>query len=466
MRRRAWLWGLAVYLILRWMLLAHPGYIYDTQAYKRWAVNAAHHGVSQVYRMSDMDYPPLYAYVLAPLGKIYLWITPDISDGVKDTPLLTALIKLPPLIFDLAIALLLFLLARGMTGRPGRGIMHRLGRRWPGIRTEESATRSGTRSPAWVWILPALYLLHPSVVFIHGYWGQVDSIHSFFILAAFLALAAGPRGRAWPSWILLTLATAMKPLGAPFFPLLLLLTVLKHGLRAAVTGAVAAIATGLLLISPFLIAGQGGEVVHRMIGDVQLMAYTSTNAHNFWWIYGPWQDASTPRFGPFCLTHFAMLVFGLVYIALLWRTWILNRIQPGGISPAQQIALVCAVGSSFFMISTRMHENHLFIAIPLLLPLVTAGRRWRWLFAAAGLGVFLNVLLHDLTIPGHLPFTLGGPTGVTNQHLQTVDVTRTFFLGELIGIWIGVVVNLAFYAALMHAIFRRGGRPPLDELYR
>ena len=120
MRGRAWLWGLAVYLVIRWMLLVHPGYIYDTSAYKRWAINAAHNGISHVYRTSDMDYPPLYAYILAPLGKIYLWVTPDVSDGVRDTHLLTALVKLPPLIFDLAIALLLFLLARGMAGRPGK----------------------------------------------------------------------------------------------------------------------------------------------------------------------------------------------------------------------------------------------------------------------------------------------------------------------------------------------------------
>lgn len=477
MRGKAWLWCLAVYLIIRWVLLVHPGYIYDTAAYKRWAVNAAANGISQVYRTSDMDYPPLYAYILAPLAKLYLWITPDASHGVEDTPLLTALVKLPPLIFDLAIALLLFLLARAIAAargsprpgqaHPGRGGMLRsLGALWPVHGKSDVTSGTHLRHSQWVWILPAAYLLHPAVIFIHGYWGQVDSVHSLFILAAFLFLAAGPKGRAWPAWILLALATSMKPLGAPFFPMLLLLTLLGHGMVATLLGAAAATGTGLLVLLPFLLAGQGGEVLHRILGDVHLMAYTSTNAHNFWWIYGPWQDAGSPRYGPFCLTHISLAAFGLVYLALLWRAWILHRTQADGITPAQHLALACGVGASFFMISTRMHENHLFIAIPLLLPLITAGRWWRWLFAAAGLGVFLNVLLHDLTIPGYPPFTLGGTTGVTNAHLQTIDVDRTFHLGELVGIWLGVAVNVIFYGALMYSILSQGSRSPLEALYR
>ncbi|MBD3337348.1 MAG: hypothetical protein GF355_17685, partial [Candidatus Eisenbacteria bacterium] len=157
---------LVLYLIVRWILGTDPGYVYDTQAYKRWAIGAARHGLPAVYDEVDFDYPPLHAYILYPLGKLYLSLAPEAPPGmIPDSGVLTLMIKTPPFLFDLLLA---FLLYRLVTRRKLWG-----------------ARRAGPSSGRWAALL---YLWNPVVLFDSGYWGQVDSIHSALIVASLMAL--------------------------------------------------------------------------------------------------------------------------------------------------------------------------------------------------------------------------------------------------------------------------------------
>jgi len=488
--RHVWIPILAGYLLLRGGLLFDRGYVADTNAYKRWALRAAQSGIGEVYAKSDMDYPPLYAWILYPLGKVSQWADPEgaVYMQERDSRLLTVLVKLPPLLFDFGVAWLLY----------------RLGRR-----TE----RTGGAGTAWSAVLPAAYLLNPAIVFDTGYWGQPDSIHSFFVLGAFLSLAfprffrgggdrdaAGARsadsapsgasersrnaapgrpeersgtGRAWPAWVLLSLGTLMKPLGAPFFPLLLLLSLRWHGLRATVAGIAAAGLTTIAVFSPFLAAGNLGAVLQRVVADVQVMPNTSSNAHNFWWLLGAWKPADVPVLGPLTSRHIGLGLFGLTVLALLWRAGLLHpgrlradlasrrgdRANPQfATPPAGPAGLILALGVSlaFFTFSTHLHENHLFLAVPFaiaLLPFAAPGERaTRWLAAGLSLGLLLNLAGHDLLLANRFPLTLGGPVGVINQHLK-----RPFFGGELVTVWLGTFLNLALFAwYLRRTVLRRG----------
>ena len=88
---------------LRGAMLFQPGYEDDLRAYRRWAVAAAQQGLSQVYVASDIDYPPLYAYLLWPLGEAFIALSPGAGTPKGGDPRLwTALAKLPPLAFDIA----------------------------------------------------------------------------------------------------------------------------------------------------------------------------------------------------------------------------------------------------------------------------------------------------------------------------------------------------------------------------
>jgi hypothetical protein len=412
--------GLLAYLALRGSLLFVPGYEDDLKAYRRWAVTAARHGIASVYAESDMDYPPLYAYVLAPLGRAYVALVP--SEQARrpqgDMSVWTALAKLPPLAFDLLTAGLLALIARRELG-PASG---------------------------FVVGVPAAYLLDPAVVFDTGVWGHPDSIHSFFLLAAFACVG----NRCWPlSWPALALATLMKPLAAPFAPLLLAAGVWRDGWRRTLLGILAGVGT------PFLANGQGRVVLERIMGDIDRMPFTSVNAHNVWWAIGPWRAAEDPLLGPLTATHVGLLLFGAVYLAVLRR---LGSGVQGASGSTDLLGLAGLVAVAFFMLSTHMHENHLFAALPLLAPLVTRGRRERWIFAAISAALLANLVLHDPTIPGTWPFTLGGETTVPRP-----SHGRVFYAAEILAVRVAVAFNLALFAAVLATLGAPWTRPRLQS---
>jgi hypothetical protein len=412
------------YLALRAAMLWQPGYQDDLKAYRRWAVGAAQHGLTQVYSASDMDYPPLYAYVLWPLGQAYLALSPGAgTPRGGDLALWTALVKLPPLLFDLATAALLFAIGR----------------------RAEGSSESGA-GPPWRFLLPGAYLANPAVVFDTGYWGHPDSIHSCFVLAA---LVLATEGRAAAAFALLALAVLMKPLAAPFFPLLAAWVWLRSGLAGLLRGGAAALATAALVFLPFLIAGEAGAVLRRVLLDLDAMPYTSVNAHNVWGLLGGWTPADAPLLGPLSATRIGLLLFGAALLGLLL---VLRRLERGGGATVQQAALLGAgVGFSFFMFSTHMHENHLFVALPLLAAALPLGREWRRLFGWVTLAVLLNLALHDPELPGRWPFTLGGATAVPRP-----SHGRVFFAGELLAVRAATVLSLGVFLAFAWSVLGLG----------
>lgn len=446
--RGGWLWGLG-YLFLRWVLASLPGYTYDVGAYKRWAIHAAREGLTQVYRTSDFDYPPLYAYLLWPIGKLYGLLSPEALATMGDSTLLTILIKLPPLLFDLLIGAVLHRLGQDLEARGAKG-----------------PTIAG-RALSWSLLLPALYLLNPAVLWNTAYWGQPDSIHSAFVLIAFLALGASARAGATPpvlgrfqgamaAWCALTLATLMKPLGAPYFPVLFVLTLAWCGIGGVIRGVAVAAGTTLLLLLPFLLHNPWGEFFHRLLGDVGAMPYTSVNGHNLWWALGGWRNAEEPWLGPITATQFGLFLFALLMGAVLVLGHLRHRSQPAGLSAAQGLLMAFVVGLGFFMLSTHMHENHMFLMVPLFLPLIAFARgderRMLLFFFAISFGLLLNLALHDLDLPEHAPFTWGGPSGIESVHLK-----RPFFVTELWSIRFATAWNLALFAAILASVFRREG---------
>src|SRR5450830_1302298 len=98
--RTAFLVLLVLYLLLRLYMATLPGYVSDVAEYKAWALGTAAAGLSNAYMATSVDYPPLFLYILYIIGKVYLLVDP----AARESSLLTLLIKLPHLVFDLAIA--------------------------------------------------------------------------------------------------------------------------------------------------------------------------------------------------------------------------------------------------------------------------------------------------------------------------------------------------------------------------
>jgi hypothetical protein len=433
----------AAYLFLRWLLLVNPGHTFDLDLYKEWLSKATQFGIPQIYRTSRMDYPPLYAYILLPFGWFYAGL---VKCGMGGPVTLTAMVKLPPLLFDLGIGWLLWR-CMALEGKP---IMARA-------------------------IAAAAYLFNPAVLFLTAYWGGPDSIHSFFILASFMTMAYGLRifsraqadnsGRSTieiaTAWSLLVLAALMKPLGLPYFPLLLVFSLMFCGFRGTAVGMVAAVVVGLLIFSPFLAGGDAVEVFNRVLSDIGAMPFTSSNAHNFWWLIGAWYYSEAPWIGPLTPTHLGLILFVLSYAALCWKAYRQYKFQDRTLSPAQILAVAAMVSFSFFIFSTHLHEHHLFATVPLLASFALRDRVWRNVFACVSLGVFINCWLHDIPMdhPGW-PYTIGGATSI----LHPPYLDRPYFVGELVAIWLSVAFNLIVYSWAMLGMFRRGSKNWLARL--
>jgi hypothetical protein len=229
----------------------------------------------------------------------------------------------------------------------------------------------------------------------------------------------------------------------------------RYGFRSTLLGGFAAIGTGLLVFSPYLATGRIVPTIERVVGDVGAMSYMSTNGHNLWWALGGWQDSEVPWLGPFTATEVALVLFGLFYLGVLVVGHRL-RGPNGEIGPARILGLAFLVALGFFMLATHMHENHVFAALPLLLPLTAlSGPKLAWMrgvFVALSVGLFLNMVLHDEGVLKLTFLAAGPPSGLMNEHVE-----RPFFLAELWAIRVSLWWNLALFAAVFVESFRMGG---------
>ena len=359
---------LVVAVALRVVLLVVPGYPADLRAFQCWAIRAGTEGIAHIYDYKGpsattggeygyYDYPPLYAYVLAPAGALDAHFRPeDVSPSFTGAPALEAAVKVPPLLADLALAGLLFWCVDRFA----------LGRR--------SA-----------WIVASVYMVQPAVFIDSGRWGQPDAIHSVLVL---LALAFVLSGRAPSGWIAMTLACLMKPLALPFVPLLALATLRRVTIRATVLSAIAVIGTVLVVFLPFLLERHFRSIVLRIVADTDIMPFTTLNAHNLWWITARWQPSDQPIVGPVTATELGLLLFGIAYALTAYVLWSRRERDDVWFEGLFVVALV------FFFVSTHLHENHLFAAIPF--ALLCARDRVRALLAAGvGFVAFMNMMLHD-----------------------------------------------------------------------
>ena len=385
---------LVAYLLLRLYMATLPGYVNDVQSYKRWALGTAISGVSAAYETTGVDYPPLFLYVLWGLGKAYLIVAePTAAGNVPDSVLLTFLIKSPHLVFDLLLGAALY----WIVGRSGL---------W-------GPDRSGA---GWGRLVAAIYLWNPAVLFGSAYWGQPDGIHSFLAVVSVALLGAG---RLAGSGALLAMAALMKPLAAPLVPLLAATAALRGRLPGFVAAGSGGLLAALVSFLPFIVSGRIVGVLRKVIFDVEVMPFTSVNGHNLWWLIGSWQNANAPLLGPLTPKQIALFLFGCAYLALLARSaaWLRGDGLDDVVYRARIFRLAAATTATFFFLSTHMHENHLFMALPLLLAVAGRDVRGPWLVAGCSAALLVNMALHDPLLPHALPFGLSASSPFGDPHL-------------------------------------------------
>ncbi len=389
--------GLALRLTIAYILFPASGFPSDVASYVSWAMSMAEHSPGNFYAalaagQSFIDYPPGYLYVLWPIGAIA-----QAFGGSDPWSLATALVKIPPMLVDVAVGYVLYRLVLGWA--------------WPGRRAEALALGAA-----------ALYLFNPVTLYDSALWGQTDSVGALVIL---LGVAALVRGNSEGAALLGTLAALVKPqFGLVLIPLVAVLLIRRHLLRPGsgprrspwgpswlrgwlareqgwprlITSAVVALVTFHVVALPFGMGITG--YLEMMTSTAGGYPYLSVNAFNAWALIGSdgaqpialssmlggyqWSSDTSPLLGPLpgVVIGGALLVAGFLYGLgnALWRD------ERRTIILAAIFLCLC-----FFVLPTRVHERYLLPVFAIVPLLAVTSRAWLAALIALAIGCLLNL---------------------------------------------------------------------------
>ncbi len=373
-------------------------------SWRAWSYHAATRGPWNLYgprghtvRFGDIDapvvYPPLALDEFAIIGRAHMaWHGGRFDDDVA----LTRTIKGAIVLFDGVLTTLIFLVVR----------------------------RAGSSTRAW-WAAMA-YWVNPAVLMITTL-GYVDV---FLAIPAVGAVVAASYGRPWLTGALFSAAVLTKPQGLFVGPVAALALWNAGGAEAGMKrlrDAVASSAlTAAIVAAPVVAAGK----TYDMLRSIAVLAghdMLSALAFNLWWIVSYVLTAVAARGGglraallvhPNIVTHAEAMARGLpnprmialllLVPSILWALTTARRARDLGLQAALGAFLVVA----YFTLSVQVHENHFFLALPLLAIAAALCPVFAPVFAALSVTFALNLYLPFGVRGDGAPEFVAGLTGV------------------------------------------------------
>ncbi|MHC4696921.1 MAG: NPCBM/NEW2 domain-containing protein, partial [Planctomycetota bacterium] len=269
-----------------------------------------------------------------------------------------SLLKVPACLADLAIAIVLYVEGRRLLGSV------------PGAAAS------------------ALYFLNPVTIYNSAYWGQVDAIHTAFVLAAIVCVS---RKRWALAGVAMALALLQKFQAIAFLPLVALEIYRLARWRGIARGALAGAVMAVVIALPFAWHGALGDALQRgyvkVIGQYNELSH---NAYNVWYLtpHPETYDTTAPyviaraaaqgsatipddasRLLLLSWRNISLIAYSLCVAAILslysLRTGAIARLQAAGL-----------LSLAFFLVPTEMHERYSFPAIAMF-ALWAASSPWR-----------------------------------------------------------------------------------------
>ncbi len=402
-------WGLPalllVGLLVRLFFVSNEGFKTDINTYVAWALSLSNHGFRAFYStVGFADYPPGYFYILAIVGRLWHAFYARHDAGYA---ILRLLVKLPAILADLGVGLLLYAIARRFAG---------------------AAVAFG---------VAAFYLFNPATIYISASWGQVDSISGGLALLAIYALLrsqdpstslragfAGSGGAqlAWIvlAWLSFAYSLLIKPQAAVLLPLLVAFAFVdpqrrRERIVATAIGIAAALAFAVLITEPFHpsnpVAALGWLWNQYTYGS-GVYPYNTVNAFNLWALRGTmWVADNQPILG---LPQYAWgVVLVVAALALIVWRYVQDRTSAALLEG-------CAIAAlAFFVLATRMHERYLFNGLLFTIACIPLARRYFWGAIALSIVLFAN-LLYSLQ---YLQAVTGNAPGANAQNLWGLSTT-------------------------------------------
>lgn len=343
---------LASVLVQVWLALHTRGFVGDQRIFWGWMQAIHQYGLPSVYRTMDVDYPPVYLWVLglyARLASAGHWAVPPTGAGMK----------------------------------------------WPGIAIAAAAmplfywVTRGVR-PGWRVFILAFFCLNPAVIYDTAVWGQVDILDGILVLAALAWYLRRP-ALAGGSWAVGLLAKFQSIVVLPVLGGLWLRDLAQRSYRRAAWFAAGA-ALPLLAVSLYF-AGTGtlGQMVFKAyIATTGEYPYVTLNAMNVWYfVYGgmPWMPDTAPVLPGLTVKALGLILLAAATLyALVYLWWHADLRTAAVLKAAAMLSL------AFFMLPTEIHERYILMAVMLSVAAAAFDRRWAWLAAGLTLSAWCNLM--------------------------------------------------------------------------
>jgi len=342
----------------------------DEFTFKRHVALLHDRGLIETFRDTNTSYV-FYHYTLWLLSMPYGWLGGSFDTSSAS---LRALIKIPPLLIDVALIATVYAVARSL---------------WP------SKTRRGEKDrAAWAPVaIAALVAFHPVVVYDSAVWAQIDAVVA---ISALGAIAFAARGQPMAACAMLAFGLLNKPQPVIFVPVVAVLMYRNSGARGLARGAAVGLALSIVPVLPWLIAGDASRLVHvyRKLfssGGGNVTALTQ-NAWNLWWFI-PFEKVPLPRdvmstVGGFDVTYqrFSLGLSALAALVAVAYTWRFPDVR-GALVAASYVAV------AFYVLPTSTHERYMYPMVALLAPVLLVERRYRYVYAVLSLTLFANMFL-------------------------------------------------------------------------
>ncbi len=328
---RAWLPAIALYgslYLLLFLLLPDSYHKGDMGHWQRWMVHMLEHGIGKVYEYGPgwrVNYPPLYLYCLYAFG----WLQGSAEAVVSNMSYVRGI----ALAFD-------FLGAFAI---------------WHLVKDYRQAL-----------YLPLFLLLNIAYLYNSVFWGQCDSIPTALLAWALVFALRAQIILAMLTFLLAMNAKLVVLVIAPVLALLLW-PVIYHKPKQFASGLSLCVLVQLLLILPFLFAGQLANFWEHTFGSIDQYTNISLKAYNLWYLLlGPaarWTHSPEIIYGLSYKSWSYLLFFPLAFLALLpllFQSWQLvkKRLTPDAdmVELGFLSSLLCVLLMFFFAV--HMHERY------------------------------------------------------------------------------------------------------------
>jgi hypothetical protein len=425
-------------LLIRLLALPLEG-TEDVLVWKTWSYGALNQGLSSLYglggqpperglvrwgeRVTTVDYPPIALYELAATGAVYRAFSPSFVNNHW----LNVAIKLPVLLAEMALSWLLC----GVVGR-----------------------RYGKSAGMWA---TASYWANPAMILAGSVLGYLDALMA---LPALGAIAAATLDAPMVAGALLSIACLTKVQAIFILPVVgLALWNAPPRWRAQriALGLVSAAVIFFAALLPYLIAGASRNVVQG-VGSLLRHDMLSADAANFWWVITYLMRASyaVSDLGIWAAWTMPLRILGMSTIvklgypnprpvatlaiaaAAVWSLWRARH--------SRDMSLIFAVAAfivhAYFVLGVAVHENHLYLAVPLLAAAAAVRPRLRPVLAGVSGVLALNLYLF---------FGLGRGLPLPPRNLTIIDSTVLLALANCtLFVWHARVLTAECFQSSTH----------------